>query len=303
MAALSASVLFLGDTWCAADEAPAALLQQSNQAPVDRESEAMLLKVEQQISAGHAVLPPDDNALATWESVLARAMPASPGTVLALRIFAARATNDAAREQSAGRLSVARDFRSFEALATQLIKQVHDEAVAAIPSAAPSKAVPENPTSPEGRASATGIADGSTASVEILPVTPTVGGMSEQVAAATGKTTLVVTAPAVPPPPNNPKMTRDAALATSYARRGDEMLAIKDISAARKYYESAANAGDANAAMALASTFDPAYLTRLGVVGLRPNPALAANWYRVAVELGSPVAAARLRALAPDGTR
>ncbi len=82
-----------------------------------------------------------------------------------------------------------------------------------------------------------------------------------------------------------------------YLSRGNEMLALKDISAARKLYQYAANAGSAAAAMALARTLDPAYLAELGVVGLRPDPALAAAWYRKAVALGDPNAKVRLQAL------
>ncbi len=75
------------------------------------------------------------------------------------------------------------------------------------------------------------------------------------------------------------------------------MLAIKDISAARKFYEYAADAGSARAAMAIAMTYDPAFLSQLQVVGLSPDPALSATWYRKAAALGDPNAAARLHAL------
>ena len=77
-------------------------------------------------------------------------------------------------------------------------------------------------------------------------------------------------------------------MAAFYAARGDEMLSLKDISAARKFYEYAANAGSARAATALARTYDPAFVAQLGVVGLKPDPALAATWYRKAAELGGP---------------
>jgi TPR repeat protein len=86
-------------------------------------------------------------------------------------------------------------------------------------------------------------------------------------------------------------------VAAIYISRGNAMLALKDISAARKFYEYAADAGSPAAAMALARTLDPAYLADLGVVGLRPDPALAAVWYRRAAVLGAPDAKARLQAL------
>jgi hypothetical protein len=90
---------------------------------------------------------------------------------------------------------------------------------------------------------------------------------------------------------------QDQADAAALVRRGDAVLAIMDISAARKFYERAANAGSAAAAMALARTFDPEYLAGLGVVGLRPDPALAARWYRKAAALGNRDAEARVRSL------
>jgi TPR repeat protein len=74
-------------------------------------------------------------------------------------------------------------------------------------------------------------------------------------------------------------------------------MAIKDITAARKFYEYAANAGSAHAATALAWTFDADFAAELGVLGLKPDPVMAATWYRRAAELGNPGAAARLRSL------
>jgi TPR repeat protein len=72
------------------------------------------------------------------------------------------------------------------------------------------------------------------------------------------------------------------------------MASIKDISAARKYYEYAANAGSARAATSLARTYDSDFAVRLG---LRPDPVMAEHWYRKAAALGNPDAEARLRIL------
>jgi TPR repeat protein len=88
-----------------------------------------------------------------------------------------------------------------------------------------------------------------------------------------------------------------------YVGRGDAMLAIKDISAARKFYEYGANAGSARAATALAETYDPAFVTKLGAVGVRPDPALAATWYRRAAALGDAEAEARLRTLSTQASK
>ena len=81
------------------------------------------------------------------------------------------------------------------------------------------------------------------------------------------------------------------------------MLAIKDISAARKLYEYAVNAGSARAATALARTLDPAFITQLGAVGLKPDPTLAAAWYRKAASLGDRDAEARLHTLSTDAAK
>jgi TPR repeat protein len=79
--------------------------------------------------------------------------------------------------------------------------------------------------------------------------------------------------------------------------RGNAMLASNDISAARRFYMYAARAGSALAAMALAETYDPAFLKRLTVIGLQPDPELAAEWYGKAAALGDRQAEARLRTL------
>ncbi|MEN0073565.1 MAG: C39 family peptidase [Paracraurococcus sp.] len=80
-------------------------------------------------------------------------------------------------------------------------------------------------------------------------------------------------------------------------RRGEAMLALGDISAARLLYERAAAAGSASAARALGETYDPAVLTQLGVRGLQADPARAVAWYERAASLGDVEAASRIRTL------
>jgi hypothetical protein len=96
---------------------------------------------------------------------------------------------------------------------------------------------------------------------------------------------------------------QDQSLATLYVTRGDQMMAIKDVSAARRLYEYAANAGSARAAAALARTFDPSFLSRLGVVGLKPDPALAAVWYGKAAALGDRDAKTLLHNLSTEAAK
>jgi TPR repeat protein len=80
-------------------------------------------------------------------------------------------------------------------------------------------------------------------------------------------------------------------------RRGDALLALGDLAAARLLYERAAEAGDARGATGVGKTYDPQILSQLGARGIQPDPALAAAWYQKALALGDASAAARLRLL------
>jgi TPR repeat protein len=80
-------------------------------------------------------------------------------------------------------------------------------------------------------------------------------------------------------------------------KRGDELLRIGDISAARLAYERAAAGGSAQAMTALGMTYDPSFLNRVNARGIRPDPATAAEWYRKAAALGDAAAAARISQL------
>lgn len=134
----------------------------------------------------------------------------------------------------------------------------------------------------------------------------------------TARQTLVAAAavpriPVVTPPPvSRPAAARPIVMAPPalppevaklYISRGDALLAQKDISGARKFYEFAANAGSARGAAALAATYDPNELQRLGVVGLPPNPAQAIAWYQRAITLGDANARPPLLALQTQSRR
>jgi hypothetical protein len=84
----------------------------------------------------------------------------------------------------------------------------------------------------------------------------------------------------------------------SSLRRGNDLIASGDIAAARLVLRRAANAGDAHAAMALAGTYDPAILEKLGVHGFVPDVAMARVWYEKAKKFGSAAAPQRLELLA-----
>jgi hypothetical protein len=80
-------------------------------------------------------------------------------------------------------------------------------------------------------------------------------------------------------------------------KKGEEELEAGNISAARLLYEFAADAGIAQAAMALAATFDADELAKLGVRGVAPDPKQARRWYERARQLGAAEAAQRITRL------
>jgi hypothetical protein len=90
----------------------------------------------------------------------------------------------------------------------------------------------------------------------------------------------------------------DPEVIASLLRRADVLIASGDVAAARLVLRRAADAGDAGAAMALAGTYDPANLAKLGVHGIVPDLAMARRWYEKARTFGSAEAPQRLEMLA-----
>jgi len=89
---------------------------------------------------------------------------------------------------------------------------------------------------------------------------------------------------------------QDRQRALALLKKAEEMSATGNVTAARLLYERAADAGLAEAALALAATFDPAELARRNVLGgVQPDPAAARRWYERARALGAPEAESRLR--------
>jgi len=80
-------------------------------------------------------------------------------------------------------------------------------------------------------------------------------------------------------------------------KRGNEFIANGDLAAARLLLQRGAEAGSAEAALALGATFDPVVMQRLGAIGTTPDIAQARQWYQRAAELGSSAASQRLAGL------
>jgi hypothetical protein len=84
---------------------------------------------------------------------------------------------------------------------------------------------------------------------------------------------------------------------TVLLNRGKSLMASGDLAAARIVLRRAADANNAEAALALAATYDPLVLRELKVYGFTADPVMAIAWYQKATELGSSVAPRRLEIL------
>jgi hypothetical protein len=116
-------------------------------------------------------------------------------------------------------------------------------------------------------------------------------------------------APAPVPQPTIAPPSEDAAVAPPVSlslgsdeiamllKRGKDAFSTGDLAAARLLLRRGAEAGSAEAALALGATFDPLVLRRLGAVGATPDPAQARQWYQKAVALGSTTASQPLAQL------
>jgi hypothetical protein len=80
-------------------------------------------------------------------------------------------------------------------------------------------------------------------------------------------------------------------------KRGKDAFSTGDLAAARLLLRRAAEAGSAEAALALGATFDPLIIRRLGAIGAAPDAVQARQWYQKAVALGSPTASQPLAQL------
>ena len=251
----------------------------------DPDLAVLLRKVEQQIVAGHTLSPPDDNAVATWKQVLRLTIGAtdSPRVHSALADFATHMRNQAADEMTAGRQSVADDLNVFAVQASRLVWHIdpglEDNSQASGPRTDP--AAPPVASAPAPPAPANGVTWHDAPSVEPLasavppparqtvPDPPATAIQPGRPSAGRGAPNMSPVAPAsysagvtvVPLDMTLPSAQLQLA-ADLYARRGDEMLAARDIIAAREFYGYAAIAGNARAAIALAGTFSAELVTR-----------------------------------------
>jgi hypothetical protein len=134
-------------------------------------------------------------------------------------------------------------------------------------------------------------------------------GLTEANASPAPAEAMPAPAPAPAPQPTTAPPSNDAAAAPPASlslesdeiamllKRGKDAFSTGDLAAARLLLRRAAEAGSAEAALALGATFDPLIIRRLGAIGAAPDAAQARQWYQKAVALGSPTASQPLAQL------
>ncbi len=106
---------------------------------------------------------------------------------------------------------------------------------------------------------------------------------------------MAAAAPPADPPAVEARLS--AAETAALLTRGDVLFSTGDLAAARLFYERAAEAGEAQAAVRLGETFDPIFLDHAHLRGVRGNVETALSWYRRARDLGAAEAEVLLNSL------
>ncbi|NJM34436.1 MAG: sel1 repeat family protein [Rhodomicrobium sp.] len=86
-------------------------------------------------------------------------------------------------------------------------------------------------------------------------------------------------------PDETPQIDTDL-LTQMLIRDGNKLMRDGDIAGARRLYEQAAANGNPEAALAMGRSFDPSYFEKLPVKTGKPDPAVAFEWYKKALEGG-----------------
>ena len=111
--------------------------------------------------------------------------------------------------------------------------------------------------------------------------------------------TLHAPIPPKPPPSAAPVASAPQLDLGLLLSRGNAMLALGDISAARLLYERATALGSAGAATRLGNTYDADFLASIRAKGIVADQAAAIAWYRKAAALGDTEAVHQLKRFAP----
>src|SRR5580692_9143803 len=133
-------------------------------------------------------------------------------------------------------------------------------------------------------------ANASPVPAEAVPAMPAMPAPAPQPTAAPPSNDVA----AAPPPASLSLASDEIAM---LLKRGKDAFSTGDLAAARLLLRRAAEAGSAEAALALGATFDPLIIRRLGAIGAAPDAAQARQWYQKAVALGSTTASQPLAQL------
>jgi hypothetical protein len=122
-----------------------------------------------------------------------------------------------------------------------------------------------------------------------------------QATSAPQRETMAIPQPAAAgaetPPASKPVRALDPENVSLLIKEGEKHIATGDVVTARMIFQRAAEAGDATAALALAATYDPMMLAKLGVMGMGSDVEKARTWYQMAESFGSAEAKQRLQLL------
>ena len=96
-----------------------------------------------------------------------------------------------------------------------------------------------------------------------------------------------------------PRLSRadEKELVAGLIAHGQKMIDVGYLAGARGYFKRAAEAGSADAALALGATYDPNFISDIGARGIKGDLAEARAWYERARELGSVSAQEKLEEL------
>jgi hypothetical protein len=268
---LCAAALLAGGPSLAADDAA----RNHPAAQADQDIDALLRKIEQQISAGHAMYPSGDCAIDTWKQVLQLITTAdSPKLRTALADFTTHMRSRAVDEMTAGKNGVANDMNIFAVQASHLVWHTPSPDHSQIATTRP--VPPNEPTVAEPARHDTPPAWHDTPKVEplasVVPLPPPPPTSKPSNIPGPDPGSEAQPSAVLLDPNLAPEQLRLAA--DLYVSHGDERLAANDVPAARKFYGYAAMAGSARAAVALAETYNPkpAQPTAASVSGLAPAP-------------------------------
>ena len=155
----------------------------------------------------------------------------------------------------------------------------------AAPISVPQSATPAPNDPPDQSALKAEVTGGSAMNQPMQPIPP-----ASDTLPATNAAPISVPQSATPAP-NDPAVQLDSDEMTRLIKRGKDFLAQGNFASARLLFKRAADAGSAEAALALGSTYDPSVIKQLGAVSITPDIDGALKWYKTAADRGSAEAA------------